>query len=122
MAVLFFDSSALIRRYTRTEPGARRVRLLCSRRAGHTVIISRLSRVEVASAFARKLREGVIDRRVRNLGWRLFLAHQRDRFHLFMLDEHVYLLAEELVSRYPLRTLDALQLACALRAAAMFVG
>ena len=116
-AALFLDTSAVVRRYHRTEPGAARVRALCLPARGNRLILSRAAGVEVTSAFNRLLREGRIDRAYRDRNWRLFRRHLRHQYHVIALDERIYQRAEELLFVHPLRAYDALQLAAALIAA-----
>lgn len=118
MAALFFDTSALVRRYDRVEPGVGRVRALCRRSAGHDVFLSRITSVEIASAFNRKVREGRFDGRRRNQLWLLFQSHVRQQYRIFVPDEPTFQRAEQLLFAYPLRAYDALQLAAALQVAA----
>jgi predicted nucleic acid-binding protein len=117
VAAIYFDTSALIRRYDRAEPGARQVRDLCRASHRHTLLISRLTVVEVASALNRKVREGVASPVRRDQAWRLFHSHLRDQYRLLDLHEPTYQLAERLLFAHPLRAYDAVQLATALRAA-----
>jgi len=72
---IFFDTSALVKRYDPAEPGADRVRDLCQRAQGWTLLIARITPVEVASALNRKLREGRLDAAWRDQLWRLFRGH-----------------------------------------------
>ncbi len=116
-AVLFVDTSAAVRRYDRTEPGAARVRSLCRRPAGNRLVLARLTPVEMASALNRKVRERVITQAQRDRIWRLFAKHRRDQYHEMALDEQVYRRAEQLLVTHPLRAYDALQVAAALVAA-----
>lgn len=60
MAVMFFATSALVKRYDGTEPGAARMRAMCRRPARHTLLIAPITPVEMASAFNRKMRRGAI--------------------------------------------------------------
>ena len=122
MAVLFFDTSALVRRYDPAEPGAQRVRSMCRRPAGHTLVIARLTTVEVASALARQLRQGRTDSRQQTLRWRLFGRHLRYQYRIVPLDDRDYRTAERLLFAHPLRAYDALQLACALRSLQLLAG
>jgi uncharacterized protein len=117
MAAIFFDTSALVRRYVRSEPGARDVARLCRPSTGHTLVIVRLTPVEVASALNRKVRERSISLPQRNQIWRLFAAHQRGQYHLIVPDERTYERSERLLHAYPLRAYDAVQLAAALQMA-----
>ena len=116
MAAIFFDTSALVRRYDRTEPGTGRVRQLCHRANRHTLLICRLTPVEIASALNRKAREGRLTPPQVEQAWRLFRLHRRQQYHLLDLNEQTYLSAERLLFGHRLRSYDALQLACALLA------
>jgi len=117
MAALFLDTSALLRRYDAAEPGSSRVRAVCAPAARHTLLVSQLTPVEVASALQRKRREGTLTAgEVRRI-WRLFLAHRRSHYRRLVLTEAGYARAEALVVTYPLTAADALQLACALTGA-----
>ena len=102
----YFDASALVKRYL-AEPGSERVRSLLS---DGIVATSRLSEVEVASALARRCREGAFpaDERDRALG-----ALRRDisSFFVVELTPEIVARAVALLSRAALRAADALQLA-----------
>lgn len=117
MAVIAFDTSALIRRYDRREPGSETVRSLCQRVAGHTLLVAQITSVEVASALARKGREGLIGPPELDQIWRLFRQHRRDQYRVLAVTDVVYARAERLIFAHPLRTYDAIQLASALTAA-----
>ncbi|MGH2461303.1 MAG: type II toxin-antitoxin system VapC family toxin [Chloroflexota bacterium] len=119
MAVLFFDTSALVRRYDLREPGAAAVHTLCRRSSRHVLLIARLAVIETASALNRKSREGRLDRRDVERLWRLFRAHWRAQYHVIALEDSVYRAAEQLLFAHSLRAYDALQLATALRAAGL---
>jgi hypothetical protein len=90
MAVLFFDTSALVRRYDRTEPGSESVRKLCQRAGQHTLLITRITPIEVASALNRKLREGALSPEALDRRWRLFRLHRRDQYRVIAPDEPAY--------------------------------
>ena len=118
MATIFLDSSAAFRRYYQPEAGANRVRELCAPSRRNVLLIARIAPVEVASAFARRVRDGTLPaptavRRAQQL--RLHVRHQ---YQIVPATDAVYVLAERLVGRHPLRSLDALQLATALTVAA----
>ncbi len=117
MAVIAFDTSALVRRYDRREPGSTAVRALCRRAGGNTLLISQIVPVEVASALARKSREGVVSPTERDLLWRLFRQHRRTQYRVLALSDVVCAQAERLLFSYSLRAYDALQVATALAAA-----
>ena len=116
----FFDSSALVKRY-HAEVGTAEVERIFNE-AEAVLLISRLTLVEVQSAFARKVREG-------ELGPEAFaLACQRlsgdvvqKQVQVLRMTEGHYQTAERLVQKYGpdksfrrLRSLDALQLSVAL--------
>src|SRR5215471_6192299 len=108
MAAIFIDTSALVRRYDRSEPGASRVRAICAPEQRHTLLVARIASVEVASALARKARERTIRASDRTRLWRLFRAHWRDQYQVVALTEDMYGHAERLLLRYTLRGLDAM--------------
>jgi predicted nucleic acid-binding protein len=119
MAVLFFDTSALVRRYDQREPGSESIRDLCDVNSGHTLIVSRIIQVEVASALNRKLREGVLSKEALQRMWDLFQAHRLDQYQVLSLDETTLLAAERLLFAHQLRGVDAVHLASALGVAAL---
>jgi len=118
VAVLFFDTSALIRRYDRSEPGAQDVRALCRRTSGHQLLIARITPVEVAAALNRKQREGRLDQLWRDRLWQLFRTHWRSQYRIVVADEQTWRGAERLPFVHTLRAYDAVQLASALQARA----
>lgn len=108
------DSSALTRRYSPREPGSQRVRALCHPDAGTALLIARFASVEVASAFGRRVREGVWRPSDRTRAWRVFQAHIQQQYRAIRLSDEVYSRAEQLVFQYTLRAADALHVASAL--------
>ncbi len=118
MAAIFLDTSALVRRYDRSEPRASRVREICAPARGHTLLLARVASVEVASAFARKARDGTLRVADRNRLWRLFRVHWRDQYQVVAMTDDAYAHAERLLFRGPLRALDAIHIGCALVVAA----
>jgi predicted nucleic acid-binding protein len=118
MTAIFLDTSALVRRYDRSEPRASRVREICAPARGHTLLLARVASVEVASAFARKARERTLRVADRNRLWRLFRTHWRDQYEVVAMSEDAYAHAERLLFRSPLRALDAIHIGCALVVAA----
>jgi hypothetical protein len=107
--VRFFDASALVKRYIR-EQGSTHVRRLLG--AGG-VAISRLSEVEVASAFARLAREGAISPVQRD---RVLLAFLGDlpAWTIVEMTPTVTQSARRLLLQHVLRSGDAVQLGAAL--------
>ena len=115
MASYFFDTSALMRRYLLAEPGALRVAEICRPDNGHHIVITRLVRVEVASAFLRAMRRGAIDDANAHSGWREFRQHARSEYRFVEVDDLMLDHAADLVFRHAVRAYDAVHLAAALR-------
>ena len=105
----YFDASALMKRYVR-EPGSVTVRRLLALGGAAT---SRLSEVEVASALARRVREGTVSAGERD---RAVAALAVDVAAMLVVEVTADLAAQArtLLERYPLRASDALQLASCL--------
>lgn len=131
MSAYFFDSSALVKRYHR-ESGTDWVRSICERRHQPGIYISQLARVEIVAALRRAgryedLHESFVDTMV-NTFERHFSASVRARFtpmySIVPLSPTVLEMAANLCGRYwnmrpnPIRSLDAIQLACAIAASA----
>jgi len=105
----FFDASALVKRYIR-ERGSTQVRRLL--RAGD-VAVSRLSEVEVVSAFARLARDKAISRPQRDRVVAAFVADLA-AWHVVEVTPEVVTTARRLLMQHALRSGDAVQLAGAL--------
>jgi uncharacterized protein len=114
VAAIFLDPSALVRRYDRSEAGSALVRAACSQSRGNVLIIARHATVEVASALARKRRDGIHDPRAVAKLWRTFQAHVRDQYRVIEVTDMVYSQAERLVFAHALRAFDAVHVGCAL--------
>jgi predicted nucleic acid-binding protein len=108
-ALRYLDASALVKRYV-AEPGAEPVRALLS---GGLLATARITEVEVASALARRCREGFLAPPERE---RALVALRRDLAQLFVveLSPEVVSRGVALLSRLPLRAADAVQLASCL--------
>jgi len=117
MAAIFFDASALVRRYDRTEPGASFVHAACAPSRGHTLMVARIVTVEVTSAFGRKAREGHVNPGQRDRLWRAFNGHLQYQYRVIDVTDEIYSVAERLVFAHPLRASDAVHLGCALASA-----
>ena len=120
MAVLFLDTSALVRRYDPAEPGAAQVRAYCRRSSGDTLLIAAITTVEIASALARKERDGALTASQAQRLWRSFRRDYRERYESVALGSAVLRQAERLLFAHRLRAYDALQLSSALAAQAAF--
>ena len=106
LLIAYFDSSALVKRYVR-ESGSERVLTLLEEATPAT---SRFSSIEIASAFARRCREGRLNYSLRRRMLR-DLDADLDSFYLVELVPEVVLSARDLLGRSRLRAADALQLA-----------
>jgi predicted nucleic acid-binding protein len=118
MTAYFMDSSAISKRYM-TEMGSVWVRSLAAPTAGHVIVLAQLALVEVSSALARKQRLAQISAADAAQHRMDFLADVETLYLTVPLEEVVLRQASDLVGRYPLRTLDAVQLACALAGTAI---
>ena len=117
MASYFLDSSAVVKFY-HPEAGSATVQRIFAE-ADRRIRISRLTVVEVRSAFAGKLRMGAITEREARLSLDRFKSDLvAGLMGVFALTEFHYRRAEQLIekhwARQRLRTLDSLQLAVAL--------
>ena len=117
MNVYFLDSSALIKRYI-TEIGSIWVHSLVSPAAGNIIVVAELARIEVAATFARRQREGTLVPTLVTSLYGAFLAHLESEYLVVPIDTARLQDAVRLANRYPLRSLDAIQLACAIHARA----
>ena len=106
----YFDASALAKRYVR-EKGSLRVRRLL---ASDSPVTSRYSAVEIASALARRVREGAVSR---DDGERALTALSEDLTAMLVVEvtPEVVTRAQALLQRHALRAGDAVQLASCLR-------
>lgn len=110
--MLFFDTSALVKRYA-DEQGTQTVDRLIETPES-TIIITSLSVIEIASAFRRKYNRGEISEQQRDGLLVSFFEEATERFTIIPVDERIFETAFDLVLGDDLRTLDSLQLAAAL--------
>jgi predicted nucleic acid-binding protein len=110
--IFFFDTSALVKRYLH-EKGSSRVRRLL-RTGGAIFYQAFLTPLEMTSAFYRQHRGGQISMAQPTVLLRSYAAHSHREYFLVAHSESLINLAETLISRHPLRALDAIQLASAL--------
>ncbi len=115
MSIFFADTSALAKRYIR-ETGSTWVSSWIEPSFGNIIVIAELALVEMRAAFSRRLRDGTLSAanitQLRND----FLLHAQNEYLIVHLDTPILAQAARLTDNHPLRTLDAIQLACALRA------
>jgi predicted nucleic acid-binding protein len=108
-----WDTSAAVKLYV-VETGSTWIRAIADPAAGNVISIAEVTRAEVASAMARRAREGTLTSEDRDDLIRTFQAHCASRFRLVPTDAAIVDLAVALVQRHPLRAYDAIQLATAL--------
>ena len=113
MSAYFFDSSALIKRFTR-ETGSGWVLKLLKPSTGNSIYIVRITGAEVVSGLARQHRMGSLSLRDLDRGERRF--RRRDDFGYGVVEVTAKIVenAIVLVRRHGLRGYDAVQLAGAL--------
>lgn len=121
MSLLFFDSSALVKRYI-AEQGTNWVRSLTVPSAGNTVMVAQILPVEVVSAAMRCQREGRVTPRTAQAVRLLVDRHVRREYLVIGLTEQVVHRAEDLLAVHPLRSYDAVQLASALEASVQLLN
>jgi uncharacterized protein len=115
MTTYFMDSSAISKGYV-AEIGSTWITSLIDPQAEHVIVISQLAIVEVGGVIARKHRQGLISVGDAAQVRADFLLDVKDEYIAVALDEPVLQRANDLINRYPLRSLDAVQLACAMEA------
>jgi len=111
MSILFFDTSALVKRYYE-EPGTTHVDRLIE--GEDTVAISSLSIIETVSAFRRKHNQEKITEAKMNQLLGKFFDEALTDFVMLPMDEALMQHSIDLVLENDLRTLDSLQLSTAL--------
>ena len=108
-----FDASGVVKRYVE-EIGSDWVRSIVNPAQNNTISIVDVTRAEVASALARRAREGAITLDERDELLRTFRAHSATQYRLVPMVHPVVDLAINLTQQHPLRAYDAVQLATAL--------
>lgn len=106
--IRFFDTSALVKRYVE-EPGSTMVRVALR---AHPVVVARVTLAEAAAAAARAGRLSAITNAQRDA---ILARLPQDFARLQVIEIRPALVARvlSLVTRYPLRAYDAIQLAAA---------
>jgi predicted nucleic acid-binding protein len=114
MSVLYFDSSALVKRYL-TETGSGWVTTLTDPTVGNTIVSAEITRVEVAAAFAGRQRapDG-ITLAERDMLFRLLVQHCLAEYTIVPMSTIIIDRAMHLTQNHRLRGYDAVQLAVAL--------
>lgn len=108
--MIYLDTSALVKKYV-IEEGTGEVRALLKNE--DTIITSKLTYAEVCASFARKLREGNLEKVSYNKAWESFF-NDWEVFTLVEIREEIFPLIHKLTQTHPLRGADAVHLSSAL--------
>ncbi len=117
MTTYYVDTSALAKRYI-NETGSAWVLSWVEPSAGNIIVVCDITPVEVFSLLQKRLRQGQLGAANVVILQNYFLAHAEQEYLAVPLDDKILAHARSLVTKYKLRTLDAIQLASALDAAA----
>src|SRR3990170_4862238 len=124
MAVYYFDSSAVVKRYVE-EPGSIWIRQLCDQHDPGTgerlnlITIGEVTLVEVSAALAILVRRNLLPKRFAERAYRRFMSDSQGEYDLVQITSSSLLVAAGLAQRYPLKAYDAVQLSLALHANAL---
>lgn len=121
MSAFFVDTSALAKRYI-AEPASAWVIEWIVPDSGHTIVVSELATVEIFSLLSRRQREGSLTGEHLSALQAVFLLHMEQEYLVTPVDRALLKHASQLVTRHPLRTLDAIHLASAHFAASILNG
>ena len=113
MSTYYLDTSAAVKLYV-SEVGSDWLRLLLSADPSPVIMSSHLLRVEMWSAFTRRLREGSVTLDEHTRMHDLFAQHRHAFYRFAPLDETVIQSACGLIEHHPLRGYDAVHLATAM--------
>jgi predicted nucleic acid-binding protein len=109
VALLYLDTSALVKLYVQ-EAGTARLLELTHPDVGHRLVILALSRIEFRAAIRRRSKLGAIDDEIAQQLIGNFEIHVANLFQVQPLNEKVLGEAIAIVDRHYLRAYDALQL------------
>jgi predicted nucleic acid-binding protein len=111
VSIVYFDTSALVKRYI-TEVGSDWVKTLLENRTSG-LFTSRLSIIEGACTFARRHREGMLSPEDYRQLLAIFDYDFAYRYNTLDVEQMVIDTARQMTNRHPLRAYDAVQLATA---------
>jgi uncharacterized protein len=113
VAVYFFDSSALVKRYAQ-ETGSEWILALTEPAAGHSLYMARITAVEVVSALTRRQRGGSVSETDASTAMAAFRYDLSHHYRVIEITPTVITQAMQLAETHGLRGYDAVQLAAAL--------
>jgi len=112
--ICFVDTSALVKRYV-TEIGSNWMKMLTDPTSENKIILSRITWVELISAFARLQREGKVNPDDVNTNIQALRYDWETQYQIVEVDKELIETAGDLVQKHPLRAYDSIQLASALK-------
>ena len=115
MAGFFCDSSAIVKRYV-NEKGSNFVDNLTDLSSGNIILLARITRVEVVSAIARRLKNGSITTADAQNSLAAFQHDLTNSYFTIEITPVLLSIAMNLATKHALRGYDAVQLAAALEA------
>jgi len=115
LTTYFVDTSALVKYYL-AEVGSRWIHSMINPSAGNVIVVCELTPIEIFSTFERRVREQTITRTNLQILQTAFITDYETKFLSIELENAILIQARNLVTKYPLRPPDAIQLACALDA------
>ncbi len=121
MAVFFFDSSAIVKRYA-GETGSDHVKDLTDPGAGNLIYLAGITEVEVISAIARRKREQSLTESDAQIGIEMFSDDLINQYRIIAITNELISRAAILVQTHILRAYDAVQLAAALQISRFYAG
>jgi uncharacterized protein len=121
LSYLYFDTSALVKRYTQ-EVGSNWVTTTLDPVNGNSIYISEITLAECGAAFALKQRTGAITTQEQSFALNLFLAHCNNEYNLITVTRQIIDRAVILTQQRKLRGYDAVQLATALQLKDVFAN
>lgn len=119
MTIYYFDADVQVK-YLIDEPGSAWIRRLADERDAdgqplHVIATLEISLVEVSAAIAVIQRVGRIGKRLREQAFQSYLNFVTSRLQLLTVDAALVAEASAFAQKYPLKALDALHLAAAVR-------
>lgn len=115
MAGFFYDSSAIVKRYV-NETGSNLVDNLADLKSGNVILLARITRVEVAAAIARRLKNASITAADAQNALTAFQHDLTNNYFTVEITPVLLSVAMSLATKHALRGYDAVQLAAALEA------
>ena len=113
MAVYYFDTSALVRRYV-LEAGSSWVTAVSDPAAGNDIYVARIASVELISAVTRRVRGGGLTPADAAAALGFFRRDFASQYQIIEVSEALLRSATVLVERHALRAYDAVHLAAVL--------